>query len=259
MSGGALKFYSNPAHRQDRWVVQTVLGARRGGFFVDAGAGPDGVAGSNTYALESQLDWRGICIEPHPERFSQVKRNRRAILENVCLTDRPGEVVFTLNHERPGTSGIVSEQDEASRDDDYRPGVEYQEIRVPGVPLWELLRRHAAPSVIDYMSVDIEGAEWLALKDFPFHEYTFSCLTIERNAARYPDLRRLLERHGYRVTENYCGDDFYVHESLGYRAPASTRARTALRTQWRSLYGREPLRSARRVARRVRARLLRRG
>ena len=32
-------------------------------------------------------------------------------------------------------------------------------VRVPGATLWELLRRHRAPPVIEYMSLDIEGAE----------------------------------------------------------------------------------------------------
>ena len=50
-----VQFYSHPLHRQDRWVVEEVFDHKRNGFFIDAGAGPDGIKNSNTYALEVQL------------------------------------------------------------------------------------------------------------------------------------------------------------------------------------------------------------
>jgi FkbM family methyltransferase len=252
MAEDPLSFFSHPHHRQDRWVIERALGRKRGGFFVDAGSGPDGIYNSNTYALESQLGWRGICIEAHPGRFRELAKNRSSILENVCLTDSPREVRFTLNHELPGTSAVLGELDDASREDDYDPSQRYEEIALPGVPLHEILRRHSAPRVIDYLSMDIEGSEWPALKDFPFGEYTFLTMTVERNSSHYLDLRRLLERNGYRVVENYCIDDFYVHESLGYQQGLATHAKTALRSALRAVYNREPLLSVRRAARGLR-------
>ena len=55
-----LKLYSHADHRQDRWLVEDVFPGKRGGYFLDIGAGPDGVTNSNSYALESQLGWTGI-------------------------------------------------------------------------------------------------------------------------------------------------------------------------------------------------------
>ena len=47
---------------QDRWV-NTILGGKRDGFFVELGAS-DGVFMSNSLFFERELGWKGICIEP---------------------------------------------------------------------------------------------------------------------------------------------------------------------------------------------------
>lgn len=249
-----VQFYSHPAHRQDRWVIEDVFDYKRNGFFVDAGAGPDGIQCSNTYALEAQLGWTGICIEPHPARFAEMQKNRKSSLKNVCLTDRPMTVEFTLNHELPGTSAILEELSEPSRASDYREGEPYDTIRVQGRPLWEILKEEDAPSIIDYLSMDIEGAEHLALKDFPFDQYTFLCMTIERNSRHYLALRRLLMNHGYRLAANYCIDDFYYHPSVAYRPDLSTRLATGARRIANEIYDREPALTARRLGRRLKKR-----
>jgi hypothetical protein len=47
---------------QDRFVAEELFCGRRGGFFVEAGAG-DGLWISNTLLLEQQYNWTGILIE----------------------------------------------------------------------------------------------------------------------------------------------------------------------------------------------------
>jgi hypothetical protein len=48
------------------------------------------------------------------------------------------------------------------------------------VSVARLLDDFGAPSVIDYLSLDIEGAEWWAFSTFPWHRYKFLTITIER-------------------------------------------------------------------------------
>ena len=54
-----LKYYSN----------------KRNGFFVEIGAS-DGIHFSNTYLLESKYNWKGICVEPLPDKFLNLCSNR---------------------------------------------------------------------------------------------------------------------------------------------------------------------------------------
>merc|ERR1712113_719908 len=48
------------------------------------------------------------------------------------------------------------------------------------VSLEELLKSSGAPREIDYMSLDVEGAESMVMKDFPWDSYHFLVLTVER-------------------------------------------------------------------------------
>jgi hypothetical protein len=79
---------------QDQWVIERVFSGKRGGWFIDSGAGPDGIRGSNSYVLETEFAWRGLLVEPHPEFYKRV--NRSAIVEECCFVDSPGEVEFVL-------------------------------------------------------------------------------------------------------------------------------------------------------------------
>ncbi len=59
------------------------------------------------------------------------------------------------------------------------------------------------------MSVDVEGAEERVLGGFPFDEYRFKCITIERPANA---LRNVLTENGYVLIKEIPGlDCFYVH------------------------------------------------
>jgi hypothetical protein len=52
----------------------------------------------------------------------------------------------------------------------------------------EALERFHAPSVIDYFSLDVEGAEHHVMKDFPFDSCTFKIMTVERPKQALVDL-----------------------------------------------------------------------
>jgi hypothetical protein len=208
-------YHSHPEHRQDRWVIEDVFKGLRNGYFIEAGAG--GL--SNTLTLEREYGWTGLAVEPHPTRFEEVKAKRHCILENVCLTDVRTEVEFLINHAAPGASGIASALGESIVRTTYRDAETTETVRIKGLPLWELLRAHGAPRRIDYLSLDIEGAEWLALKDFPFDEYSFGCMTIERGSDDYYRLRSRLLGAGYRLVRVAHADDHFVHPSLAYHVP----------------------------------------
>jgi hypothetical protein len=62
------------------------------------------------------------------------------------------------------------------------------------VPLLEVLQRHNAPKVIDYLSLDVEGAESYIMSAFPFADYSFKVMTVERPKN---DLKDLLLTNGY--------------------------------------------------------------
>jgi hypothetical protein len=70
------------------------------------------------------------------------------------------------------------------------------------VPLADLLRKHGAPSVIEYGAFDMEGSEFEALRSFPFEQYRFLALSLETDKAIREPLSELLISHGYREVVN---------------------------------------------------------
>ena len=69
-----------------------------------------------------------------------------------------------------------------------------------------------APTEIDYLSIDIEGAEERVLKDFSFTKYKIKCITIERPTDLLMDI---LSRNGFVLIKEIPGlDCFYLHKDL---------------------------------------------
>lgn len=210
VSDGKVELYSHPATRQDRWVIER-LSSYRNGYFVEIG-GYDGRHHSNTLALEEHFNWRGLLVEADPDLYEQAKLARPNCAHDcaaVSVTDGC-DVQFS----RGGVwGGLV-----AFLPDAWRYEATYRhtpEIWVPTTTLSNVLKRNYAPKLIDYFSLDVEGAELPILNEYflkPTHH--FRCLTVEfRDNITLMRLMRLLEPHGY-VLERVCAWDAFFTFNL---------------------------------------------
>jgi len=198
---------------QDRWVIKDIFRGKRGGYFLDLAAA-NGIHLSNTYYLERNFGWNGICVEANKHLFEQLKKNRKCICDNSCIDEKKGKVQFINNAE---IGGIVDEDTDNSlklRKDlleENKDKITWKET----ITLKDLLVKYNSPKIIDYFSLDVEGAEERILKRFPFNEYTFLALTIERPTVL---LNRILSENGYIFIRksDICNDfdSFYVHSSI---------------------------------------------
>lgn len=196
---------------QDDWILETVFPSKRKGFFVDLGAA-DGMLRSNTYRLEKERGWVGLCIEANPDYFSKLEESRRCTCINSCVDYKRHTVDFIMAGE---IGGIVDV------DTDNSPEKQAEKInclkkqgkliRLPTIPLWEIFEEFSAPASIDYLSIDIEGSETRALKQFPFDTYCFLSATIERPTQ---ELQKILAANHYRYIKRQRQDFFYLHESI---------------------------------------------
>jgi hypothetical protein len=183
---------------QDETVMR-ILDNKRGGYFVDLAAN-DAVELSNTLALETRLGWTGLCIEPDP-KYHKGFRDRRCTLVTAVAGKKDGEVV-KFQFREGGFGGIV--------------GFDNTESSVTAafhtVSLETIFDSLNVPSVVDYFSLDIEGAELYVMEKFPFHRYKFQVITVERPRR----LRVLLEQHEYVyvMDHGWFGDELYIHKSI---------------------------------------------
>ena len=162
---------------QDLWVLESTQ-FKRNGYFIDIGA-YDGVFHSNTYLLEKDYGWNGVCVEPS-DKYNDLVVNRKCTTcnmlvyshDNLCIEFRQ-----TLNNFE--LSGIPS----YFKNDDHTKNRSYNYIskKIPTISLTTLCEVNSAPSVIDYLSIDTEGSELLILQYHDFDKYRFNYISIEHN------------------------------------------------------------------------------
>ena len=201
----------NSQKGQDYWVINEIYPGKRNGFFLEMGA-TNGVYVSNTLVLERDYGWKGICVEPSPLFFGELQKNRSCLCVNKCVDEVEGEVEFLLAGE---VGGIIDHETDnsyekrSSKIEDLRE--QGKVIKIETVTLENLLDECNAPKVIDYFSLDVEGAETRVLRNFDFSKYIFNAMTIERPTS---ELNHLLFDNGYVFVKNARYDTFYVHETF---------------------------------------------
>ena len=197
------KFYSQV--RQDEAVLG-LLRNKTNGYFVDL-ASNDATTLSNSYALERFYGWKGLCIEPNPMYWYNLTHARKncELVGAVVGRNRMDQVDFIFN---TVNSGIVG-----NGFDNNGPRVKHHSRKEYTVTLSEIFKKFDVPRVIDYLSLDVEGAEGLIMDEFPLADYRIRIMTIERPK---PKLRTYLESHGYiqvlRISR--WGETLWIHSSF---------------------------------------------
>jgi len=186
---------------QDKWVLETVYPGVGNGFFLDVGSG-DGTYLSNTKALERR-GWTGICIDPFPRHMED--RTCRMVKEIVF-----SEVGKRMTFQAAGELGGVV--DTLGMWKDAEDVKNAQTVEFTTTTLAKILEEADAPRFINFVSLDIEGAELDALKAFPFGTYTVGSWAIEHNfeEPKRSQIRELLTSRGYTYSHGWEQDDFYV-------------------------------------------------
>lgn len=201
--GRKRRFYSSKS--QDRWAIQHIFREARGGYFVELGAG-DGRTHSNTFVLERDYDWTGVVVEANPSFSDALKANRTCHCVSACLSsDVEMRDYFCFGH----LGGIIAED----ADNSWKKRAlllkrhRHKIVKMTCKTLEEVLIDVGAPKKIEFLSIDIEGAEYLVLKNFPFEVYSFEAIVVERPTKK---LHALLSRAGYILERVYRHDGFYL-------------------------------------------------
>lgn len=186
-------------------IVASLLRHKQGGYFIDLAAN-DATHLSNTYVLETKYHWKGLCIEPNPEYWENlVFRKNCQTVAAVMGNIRMEQVHFRFDAGHHG--GI------AGAGFDNGPKFKSQSQVRYTVTLEEILTKFHAPLHIDYLSLDVEGAEEYIMKGFPFEEYHISIMTTERPS---DSLRELLEKKGFKKVGRLSrwGEIMWAHTSV---------------------------------------------
>ena len=169
---------------QDKYFIENINMNRRDLYFVDIGA-HNGVTFSNTYCLEKYLDWNGLCVEANDSTYDNLILNRNCKCVNECVYSVSGkEVELEIPLSNPLSEGndmiVRIKKDEKIINDFWcNQFKETKTLKKITKTLTEIFEENNVPSLINYMSIDIEGYELDALKGLDFEKYSIEFLTIE--------------------------------------------------------------------------------
>jgi len=202
---------------QDQFVNETFFHGKRNGVFVDIGA-HDGIMNSNTCFFEECLGWTGICIEPIPHLFEELKKNRDCFCFNGCIANFNGPAKFLQFSDNRSNllevfSGLVDTYDSREYHDLAKHLTRLNRgttsvVDVQCYILEDVLKRYNIER-IDYLSIDTEGAELTILKSIDFSAIDIDVISVENLYTDETGIQELLEKNGYTYICRVGLDEIY--------------------------------------------------
>ena len=128
------------------------------GFYVDVGANDPDI--DSVTRVFYERGWSGINIEPLASNFARLKKRRTRDLNlHLAAGDQDGTITFYEIGKWHGYSTTDAEIAAQHR----RDGLKVIEYKTPMRRLASVLDEHAPGKTIDFLSVDVEGAELAVL------------------------------------------------------------------------------------------------
>lgn len=186
-----------------------------GGTFVELGAN-DGFVQSNTFYFEKSRKWRGLLVEPAMNKYLECVSNRSAKNHIVCAAcvsfdykDPFVPIAYSDYMSAPmGLNSDIEDPEAHARKGEKYLG-EHEKVFVFGaraVTLNQLMKEANMPRLIDFLSLDVEGAEMEVLLGVDHDAFRFRYMLIE--CRDFERLKSFLSGKGYRFVEQLSRHDY---------------------------------------------------
>jgi len=187
-------------------VIRDFFQDRRDGVFLDVGANHY-KDDSTTYYLEEKLGWSGIAVDGLPEYAAgYLEHRKKTRFFNYVVTDKPqGIVKFYRSTKWP----VLSSTSEKTAKDEGRVFVDDEavtELQVPSTSIDQLLREQNV-SKLDFLSMDIEDHEPVALAGFDLQRYQPALVCIEAHRSVADAIVTYFHDRGYVRLDKYLPYD----------------------------------------------------
>lgn len=206
------KFYS--LNNIDRKMLKYIN--FENGYYIECGAN-DGIRQSNTLHFEKFKGWRGVLIGPS-YKFDELVKNRSKLnfFSNNCCVSLENENQMVklkfLNLMTKITDEKILQIDEnaAEKEDKAKKFMTSDEkvfsFKSKGKTLTKILDKAKSPKLIDFFSLDVEGAEFEVIKGIDFKKYNFKFFLIETN--NFVNLNKILIKENYSFLEKLSNHDY---------------------------------------------------
>ncbi len=188
------------------------------GYYVEVGANEPKLT-SMTWHLE-EVGWTGVLVEPIPELFEALcrERPRSRVFQAACAAPEAcGVADFVVT---PDLSQSTLKCD-AIADPSRVARIERVQVRT----LDDILREVGDPR-LDFVSIDVEGAQLDVLRGFALTQHRPRLLLIEDHLTDF-QTHRYLARRGYRLCKRTGLNNWYIPRGTPFQL-TSLRERMAL-------------------------------
>ena len=175
----------NSQDEQDKYLETHIFKGYKNGFYVDVGA-HDGISINNTLYFEKYNNWKGINIEPIKKVYDRLVKNRpKNININSAICNNDGETEFLCNTGYTEMiSGIKSNYDyrhwQRLENENKHMGSTTEIIKVNTKKLETIFDENDV-SRVNYLSIDVEGAEFEVIKSINFDKVFIDVIGFENN------------------------------------------------------------------------------
>jgi FkbM family methyltransferase len=208
------------AQRYEDLHLDRCFGERSSGFYIDIGAGHP-VYDNVSFAFYLR-GWRGITVEPNPwlAQLSQAVRPRDMRIQSL-VGKAAGEATYYLVEDFHGLSTTIASHAQAAQTEF---GKAAHTMTVPVTTLRTLCERHAPPA-IDFLKIDVEGAEADVLAGGDWQRFRPKVVVVEAlapltMAPSWQTWESILTSNGYRFAFFDSLNRYYVaqeHAELAAR------------------------------------------
>ena len=202
------------AQRYEDFHLWRCFGGQASGFYIDVGAGHP--VYDNVSFLFYLAGWRGISVEPNPwlAALERAVRPRDVLYEGLAGA-APGEATLYLQPHFHGLSTTVIEHAQTA---EKELGQSAEPLVRPVTTLAALCAEHA-PASIDFLKIDVEGAETDVLRGFDFDRFRPKVITLEAYKPitmqpAYGEWEPLLAREGYVTAWDDTLNRYYVADEV---------------------------------------------
>jgi FkbM family methyltransferase len=204
---------------EDIFLNNTFFKNKINGVYIELGA-LDGVLFSNTKFFEDTLKWKGILIEPHPEKFKLLKINRpNNFLFNELVSFHEEPLIFRyFIDDHAAVSGVETTLSQhhfdryfESNDNYIKTLLQTKKIIKP-ISLTSIIKSTNLDH-IDYLSLDVEGHEYEVLQswDFSIHIDLILIETLGVQPEKDEQCRQILIKNDYKFIQKFKHNEIFIH------------------------------------------------
>jgi FkbM family methyltransferase len=206
---------------EDTFLNQNIFKNKQNGVYIELGA-LDGILYSNTKFFEDSLNWKGILIEPHPEKFKllQINRPNNYLFNNlVSCHKEPLEFRYFVN-QHAAVSGVENTLSQHHFDtyfesnNAWNKSLLQNKIFIKPISLTDIVKSTNLLH-IDLLSLDVEGHEYEVLKSWDF-SVPIDIILIETLGVQ-PEkdelCREILIKNNYKFITKYMHNEIFAIET----------------------------------------------